>query len=289
MSVQPQYSPSVPPISPADLPDWAPLIRDSSNWRFERGQLVHRDAPPELGADGAAGGMKRWVVRWVYASHKRSRTVKRAINGLLHDFGEPRWGLNFGAGSTRFHPRILNLDVGRGPKTDIVNWGDELPFRTRSLDLVLSQEVLEHVDNPFHWVREIGRVLKPGGRFYCQMPFVIGYHPGPTDFWRFSREAYAQLLPAPDWEIEQLELALGHGSGLYRILVEFCAVTASVVHSKLYMPVKGAAAIGLSPLQCFDALTRFSAQRDRIPGGYLCIARKRSDADADSDANSDAG
>ena len=207
------------------------------------------------------------------------RRIREASNErfrqLLEEFGDDHWGLNFGAGATKFHERILNLDIGRGELTDIVNAGMELPFRDGTLDLVISQEVLEHTDNPVHWIGEIHRVLKPGGHFYCQLPFIIGYHPGPTDFWRFSKEAYPQLFPDEIWEMEKLKLALGHGSGLYRILVEFFAVTASVIHSKLYMPTKGLFAILCWLLQWFDGLTRFSKQKDRIPGGYFCVVKKK--------------
>lgn len=263
-------------MSEADqIPEWAELVRQSDAWEFRGAALVHRNAL-EAGEGGNSGGaLKRFVVNRLYAAQKNSGAVKRAVQQLLDGFEDEHWGLNFGAGATRFHERILNLDLGRGALTDIVSAGSELPFRDETLDLVISQEVLEHVDDPVHWIGEIRRVLKPGGRFYCQLPFIIGYHPGPTDFWRFSKEAYPMLFPNDKWEIETLELALGHGSGFYRILVEFCAVTASVLHSKLYMPTKGACAILFAPLQWLDGLTRFSDQKDRIPGGYFCIARKR--------------
>ena len=254
---------------------WAKLVRDTPEWEAKDGALVHRDAPEALEADGTQGGLKRFVVNHVYAAQKNSRAVKKALDQILAEFGENAWGLNFGAGSTKFHERILNLDIGRGPKTDIVNWGDELPFRDEMLDLVLSQEVIEHVDDPQKWIAEIYRSLKPGGKFFCQLPFIIGYHPGPTDFWRFTKEAYPQLFPEDKWEIETLELSLGHGSALYRIVVEFNAVTASVIHPKLYMITKGLSAILCAPLQWFDCLTRFSNQKDRIPGGYFCIVRKK--------------
>ena len=259
----------------SDKPAWAELIREGPDWEFRGSALVHRDARTDLVADGGQGGLKRFVVNHVYASHKRSRAVQKAIGALLDDFEDGHWGLNFGAGATRFHDRILNLDIGSSSETDIVSAGQELPFRDESLHLVLSQEVLEHVDDPLHWIGEIHRVLHPGGRFYCQMPFIIGYHPGPSDFWRFTKEAYPKMFSSDCWDIEQLGLSLGHGSAFYRILVEFLAVTASVLHPRLYTPTKGLSAILFAPLQLFDALTRFSSQKDRIPGGYFCIARKK--------------
>lgn len=260
----------------AEPKPWTGLIRDDPRWQLEAGALVHRDAPDRPPPpSGRTAGMKEWVVRYVYAAQNRSRVVRSAIAELVGGLTEAQWGLNFGAGSTRFHSQILNLDICHGPRSDIVNAGDELPFRDDALDLVISQEVLEHLEDPVLWIQEIHRVLKPNGKFYCQLPFIIGYHPGPADYWRFTKEAYPRLLPDDRWEIERLELSVGHGSGLYRILVEFTAVTASAIHSKLYMPAKGIAALLWAPLRLFDLLTRFSDQRDRIPGGYFCVARKR--------------
>lgn len=259
----------------SDLPEWASIVSHDSDWYFSDGALIHRDSSTESQASGETSALKQFVVNRLYAAQKNSRSVKRTVEQLLSEFGDDQWGLNFGAGGTKFHERILNLDIGRGEKTDIVNAGNKLPFHDNVLDLVISQEVLEHVDNPAHWIDEIYRALKPGGRFYCQLPFIIGYHPGPTDFWRFSKEAYPQLFPDVLWEMEKFDLALGHGSGFYRILVEFCAVTMSAVHSKLYMPTKGACAILFAWLQWFDVMSEWSDQRDRIPGGYFCIVKKK--------------
>jgi SAM-dependent methyltransferase len=41
-----------------------------------------------------------------------------------------------------------------------------LPFRSESFDLVLSHAVIEHVADAARYLRECGRVLKPGGRMF---------------------------------------------------------------------------------------------------------------------------
>jgi hypothetical protein len=75
--------------------------------------------------------------------------------------------------------------------------------------------------------------------------------------------------------LRELELSIGHGSGFYRILVEFIAVTASAFSQRLYRPVKGLAAVVCAPFQWFDILTPHSKEKDRIPGGYYCLVVKR--------------
>lgn len=48
--------------------------------------------------------------------------------------------------------------------------GERLPFRDRSFDLVLSHEVLEHVQDDRSAVQEMVRVLNPGGRIVIFAP-----------------------------------------------------------------------------------------------------------------------
>ncbi len=51
----------------------------------------------------------------------------------------------------------------------------ELPFKSRSLDLVSANMVVEHLENPDVQFREINRVLKPGGLFVFHTPNNLGY------------------------------------------------------------------------------------------------------------------
>lgn len=63
-----------------------------------------------------------------------------------------------------------------------------LPFRNASVDGLVCFDVLEHVPDPPSAVREIHRVLKPGGAAVLTLPFFHPYHGAGaySDFWRFS-------------------------------------------------------------------------------------------------------
>ena len=59
---------------------------------------------------------------------------------------------------------------------------------------VVCMEVLEHVQNPFAAVAEIGRVLKPGGKVIGSTPFMLGIHDPPHDYFRYTQFGLAHLF-----------------------------------------------------------------------------------------------
>ena len=63
--------------------------------------------------------------------------------------------------------------------------------------------------------------MKPGGKIYFQVPFVIGYHPGPTDFLRFTKEGVYELVTKAGFKISEIGITVGGATGFYRIAVEF--------------------------------------------------------------------
>jgi SAM-dependent methyltransferase len=213
-------------------------------------------------------------VRSVYATHNDSPAVREAIAACLLRLGEKGRGLNVGAGDTRLHERIVNVDIERDATVDCIGRAEDLPFPASAFSVVFTQETLEHVADPWRAVAEIHRVLEPWGTLYCQLPFVIGYHPGPADYWRFTIDGIRTLVESAGFSCEQISQSVGGATGMYRIAVEFVATLLSVLSPALYLPSKGAAAIILAPLRLLDGLLARSSQRDRIPGGYFVIATR---------------
>lgn len=256
--------------------EWASLIQQGDEWVWKDDVLWDRMLLSNPPIYQPVSPLQRSLVKYVYGNHNRSASVQRALGKLLDNVKDNEWGLNLGAGDEQLHPRVLNLDIFAGKGINIVGTGSQLPFKDASVSLVVCQEVLEHVASPSAVIAEVSRVLRRGGTFYFQVPFQIGFHPGPKDYWRFSRQGCEELLNSDNWNVEKIELTQGHGTALYRISVEFFAVTASCFWRKLYLPIKGFSAVVLSPLKLFDRIAEWSDQRDRIAAGYYCVGKKRS-------------
>lgn len=58
----------------------------------------------------------------------------------------------------------------RGITIILGNADEPLPFDDQSFDGVVAKDLLEHVQDPGSVVREINRVLKPGGRVFASSP-----------------------------------------------------------------------------------------------------------------------
>lgn len=75
--------------------------------------------------------------------------------------------------------------------------GHHLPFRDRSIGSVLLSHVLEHVAEPSVVMREVERVLRPGGKAYVTLLDRWPYHakaPTYRDYYRFKKDAVDLLF-----------------------------------------------------------------------------------------------
>ena len=85
--------------------------------------------------------------------------------------------------------KIYTLDINKeyNPDfhADITNNSSYL-IPNEFFNIVVCTEVLEHVYNPFKAVKEIYRILKPGGIVLASTPFNFQIHPPFPDLWRFT-------------------------------------------------------------------------------------------------------
>lgn len=97
-----------------------------------------------------------------------------------------KWGEMFAFRSYRsFH--FPQHDPCSGPFRDTD--GKVLKF-----DLILANQVWEHIDRPHAATRNVYRMLRPGGWFWIAVPFFIPFHAAPVDCSRWSARGLKNLL-----------------------------------------------------------------------------------------------
>jgi SAM-dependent methyltransferase len=86
--------------------------------------------------------------------------------------------------------KAIDLGVGESKwnytNLDYIAPLDKMPIENDSFDSVLCTQVLEHLELPRESVREMFRVLKPGGRLFLTVPMAQGEHQTPYDFFRYT-------------------------------------------------------------------------------------------------------
>jgi SAM-dependent methyltransferase len=106
---------------------------------------------------------------------------------------------------------IVGFDVPRNPHADLHGSIDALPVPDASFDVVLCLQVLEHVPDPAAAVRELRRVVRPGGRVLLSTHGIYPFHPNPDDLWRWTHDGLAKLFrDNGDWS--SLTVRPGTGS-----------------------------------------------------------------------------
>jgi len=129
--------------------------------------------------------------------------------------------LDAGAGECAYRPlfdhcRYIAMDFGLGEprwdysRLDVVGDLLRMPLRDDCADAVLTTQTLEHVAEPWTYLKEIARVLKPGGRLYLTAPQGFREHQQPFDYFRFTRFGLRKLLMDAGLDVVEVEPQSGY-------------------------------------------------------------------------------
>lgn len=143
------------------------LARRLTAWASLDGPLVE---------DAAISAMASWCAASVLEVGCGTGDVTERVQ---HELGVPLTAVDLSH-------RMVQLTAARGVHAIVADI-QALPFDGRRFDCVLANRVLYHLPDPDRGLREIARVLRPGGRLVA-----IGYAAG------HGRELYDLLGPRPD-------------------------------------------------------------------------------------------
>lgn len=158
-------------------------------------------------------------------------SIFNAIKNALPVFGGQL--LDIGCGKMPYRDYILKnseveqytgLDIesalayDQSIKPDFTWDGNVMPFNDNSFDCAFATEVLEHCPDPEKILKEVHRVLKPGGVFFFTVPFLWPLHEVPHDEYRYTPFSLEKKLNNTGFRTIKLQATGGWHASMAQML-----------------------------------------------------------------------
>jgi SAM-dependent methyltransferase len=186
--------------------------------------------------------------------------------------------IDVGAGIAPFrelfaHTRYVTCDwegSSYDEKVDIRAPASAIPVDDASFDVVILTEVLEHVPEPAVVLRELHRIVKPGGLLLLTVPLVWFLHEEPYDYYRYTPHGLRFLLEGADFA----DLEITPTGDAFSTLAELVANLGWMMGADEHPDDPHRAAVAQAMRELADVIGAFSAYDDRriLPIGYTVRA-----------------
>ena len=200
----------------------------------------------------------------------------RGTDSVLLDFGcgdmpyreviEPRVG------------RYVGVDLEMNPKAEhTIDFDSKTTLPDNYADIVLSNQVLEHVDSPEGYLQEARRLLKPDGVMVLSTHGYWFYHPTPNDYWRWTSAGLKKTIEAAGFELIEFKGVMG-------LIASGLQLFQDGIANKLPGPVKSVWAFVMQTIIRGADKLNSQAQKDLDASLYIMVVRKRENAGKGSPA-----
>lgn len=168
-----------------------------------------------------------------------------------------------------FVEKYIGIDLPENSIADIhISPLGKIELNDNSLDIVLSTQVLEHVESPMSYLLEAQRVLKKDGKLILSTHGYWMFHPDPTDYWRWTSTGLQKIVSEAGFEIIYFRGIIGRsamGLQLFQDGIMF----------KLPKFLRPVLALLIQPLIIFFDKTTAQVTRDKDACTFILVAKKK--------------
>ena len=185
--------------------------------------------------------------------------------------------IDLGSGGRQVSASTVCVDFIVFANTSVVADVQSLPFRSESVDLVIATGLLEHVDDPVAVIKEVVRVLRPGGVVHVEVPFIQQYHEDPIDYRRYTGPGLQRELERHGLQAQRTGYHIGPTVAIITLLTYYLAMWFNgprMAQKVLSTAIFAIASAVLWPLRYLDALAKRCWDAHRLSFGVYCTASK---------------
>lgn len=202
------------------------------------------------------------------------------VSRVIQEAGSSAVVVDFGAGGRRAAPHVKTVDFTWYPGTDYVVdlTTEETPIQAGSVDLVLCTGVFEHITDPDALTREAHRILRSGGMFHVEMPFMQVYHDDPIDERRFTVPGLRRYLNARGFTVEREGTHIGPTVALLGMIIAYVNLLLYAPNLPAKIVCNGVLAVLswlIVPLKYLDHFVGRRRRAHELAFGIYASARKR--------------
>jgi hypothetical protein len=158
--------------------------------------------------------------------------IKRNIKKFKAPYLEigSRYGLTREMRKLFPNSEYIGTDMEDGPGVDVVlDLAKDFTFvdkilKQKRFNTVFCLSVLEHCSNPFMMAENITNLLDKNGVLYVSVPFSWGFHPFPSDYWRFTPEGVRILFPEIVFNFENSNMSTSDIGDIRKIDNDLCRI-----------------------------------------------------------------